>query len=251
MKRHWITFLFALGSNLVFAQTSFKYRPTAHSHNDYEQQKPFEKAYSLGFGSIEADVYVQNGELMVAHNREDIKAERTFRKMYLLPLLVNLRQHEGFPYPGHQKVQLLIDLKDAEAIDLLQKMIKDHKMEFQKVDFVLSGNMPKPEDFGKYDKILSFDGRRSISYPAESRSRVPLVSADWKEFSSASWDGKQALSPEVEQKIKAFVAEVHQNNQKARIWGTPNTELAYQTLQRLGLDYIGSDDLDKLAEILN
>ncbi|MDQ1085751.1 hypothetical protein [Siphonobacter sp. SORGH_AS_1065] len=251
MKRHWITFLFALGSNLVFAQTNFKFRPAAHSHNDYEQQKPFEKAYSLGFGSIEADVYVQNGELMVAHNREDIKPERTFRKMYLLPLLVNLRQHEGYPYPGHHKVQVLIDLKDAEAIDLLQKMLKDHKMELQKVDFVLSGNMPKPEDFNTYDKILCFDGRRNITYSAENRARVPLISADFKEFSSSGWDGTTPLSTEVENKIKTFVTQAHQNNQKTRIWGTPNTVLAYQTLQRLGLDYIGSDDLDKLAEILN
>ncbi len=250
MKRYWITLLLALGSKLIFAQTDFKYRPTAHSHNDYEQQQPLEKAYSLGFGSIEADVYVQNGELMVAHNRSEIKPERTFRSMYLLPVLIHLRKHQGYPYPGKHKVQLLVDLKDAEAIDLLQALLKDHKRELAEVSFVLSGNTPKPEDFHKYDKILSFDGRRTTTYTDETRARVPLISADFREFSSTNWDGKQALSSEVEQKIKAFVTEVHRNKQKARIWGTPNTALAYQTLQRLGLDYIGSDDLDKLAEIL-
>ena len=39
----------------------------AHAHNDYEHERPFFEAFQLGFGSIEADVYAVNGELLVGH----------------------------------------------------------------------------------------------------------------------------------------------------------------------------------------
>jgi hypothetical protein len=36
-----------------------------HSHNDYEQRVPFWTAYNAQFGSIEADIFLVDGRLMV------------------------------------------------------------------------------------------------------------------------------------------------------------------------------------------
>lgn len=251
MKRLFTACLLLGTIQAGLSQTNFKYRPSAHSHNDYEQSKPLENAYALGFGSIEADVYVQNGELMVAHERSEIKPERTFRQLYLTPLLKLVRQHEGYPYPGHHPLQLMVDLKDAEALPLLEHLLKSHQFELKQVRFVVSGSMPRPEEFKNYDEIINFDGRRSQTYAADVKARVPLISADFKEFITQAWDGTTPLSTEVEAKLKAFVTQAHANGQKTRVWGTPNTALAYQTLQKIGLDYIGSDQLDKLAATLN
>src|SRR5690606_40361514 len=51
----------------------------AHSHNDYEQKLPFKHAFDAGFGSIEVDVFLREGELFVAHDAEDIRPERTLK----------------------------------------------------------------------------------------------------------------------------------------------------------------------------
>ena len=50
-------------SGKVFAQNSYK----IHSHNDYAQELPFWYAYSSGASSIEADIFLRNNELYVAH----------------------------------------------------------------------------------------------------------------------------------------------------------------------------------------
>lgn len=63
----------------------------AHAHNDYEHAKPFFEAYKLGYGSIEADVYAINGELLVSHNLADVKADRTLQTLYIDPIVAVLK----------------------------------------------------------------------------------------------------------------------------------------------------------------
>ena len=45
--------------------------PAAHAHNDYEHDRPLLDALEHGFTSVEADVWLVDGELRVAHDRED------------------------------------------------------------------------------------------------------------------------------------------------------------------------------------
>ena len=44
-----------------------------HSHNDYTRTAPFWEAYSQHCRSIEADVFLHEGELLVGHEVEDLK----------------------------------------------------------------------------------------------------------------------------------------------------------------------------------
>src|SRR3954447_11770464 len=55
----------------------------AHSHNDYEQPVPLLTAYKEAFGSIEADIFWHNGELLVAHSANELAMHRTLEDMYL------------------------------------------------------------------------------------------------------------------------------------------------------------------------
>ena len=48
-----------------------------HSHNDYAQKRPFWGAYEAGADSIEADIYLADGDLLVAHDRNKVKASAT------------------------------------------------------------------------------------------------------------------------------------------------------------------------------
>ena len=53
-------------ASVVAAQTP---HPTAHSHNDYFRAHPVADALDNGFGSIEADIHLVDGRLLVAHDR--------------------------------------------------------------------------------------------------------------------------------------------------------------------------------------
>src|SRR5580704_14185709 len=71
----------------------------AHSHNDYENPLPFYTAYNVQFGSIEADIFLQNGELIVAHDTIELQRHRTLAEFYLKRLIRFVQTNRGFAYP--------------------------------------------------------------------------------------------------------------------------------------------------------
>src|SRR5258708_22839685 len=80
-----------------------------HAHNDYEHKRPLLDALDHGFCSVEADIYLVDGQLLVAHMRKDVKPTRTLEKLYLEPLRERVKQNHGHVYPGGPEVTLLID----------------------------------------------------------------------------------------------------------------------------------------------
>src|SRR5687767_7205871 len=59
----------------------------AHAHNDYMHTQPLLEALDHGFCSVEADVFLVDGELLVAHDRAACRADRTIDRLYLDPLI--------------------------------------------------------------------------------------------------------------------------------------------------------------------
>ena len=220
-----------------------------HSHNDYEQKQPFFAAYNLGFDSIEADLYIKDNELYVAHDWDKITPENTFKHLYLEPLLAKIKENKGFPYPNKKPLQLLLDLKKdgKEILRVLYSQMSAYKKELRHVTISISGDMPPPDEFQKFDKIFHFDGRQKLTYPKNAFKRVALVSASFMDFGKY-WSGKTPLSDEIFQKINTFVEANHAKGKKVRIWATPNTTLGFETLKKLKVDFIGTDDLELLAK---
>lgn len=223
-----------------------------HSHNDYEQKQPFFAAYNLGFDSIEADLYLKNGELCVAHDLKDVSTERTFRKLYIEPLLAKIKENGSYPYSNKKSLHLLLDLKTQgkEIMQVLDAQLKPYKKELRHVKISISGDMPKPEEFQNYDKMFSFDGRKSLTYSKKAFKRIYMVSASFTDFGKY-WAGKETLSQEVADKISVFVNEMHAKDKKVRLWGTPNTTLGFETLKALNVDVIGTDDLPLLRNFVD
>jgi len=58
----------------------------AYAHNDYENHPPLYAALAFGYRGVEADYYVVDGALLVAHDREDVVPGRTLERLYLEPL---------------------------------------------------------------------------------------------------------------------------------------------------------------------
>src|SRR5216117_2122411 len=87
----------------------------AHAHNDYEHKRPLLDALDHGFCSIEPDIHLVEGKLLVAHNLSAVRPERTLQALYLEPLRERVRQNDGRVYRNGPVITLLIDVKsDAE-----------------------------------------------------------------------------------------------------------------------------------------
>lgn len=257
MKRKTLLIYVFLGLIIPvsFAQ-NYSANSHGHSHNDYLQNLPFFEAAQYSFGSIEIDVILQKGELYVAHEKESIDPTRTIKSLYLDPLMKQQAEHDGAVYRDGERLQFLIDLKsEAEptlrALETLLKPIRelfDVTGNPNAVRIVISGNMPDPSDFRKYDEIFYFDGRSNLDYTSEQLDRVPIFSAPFNQF--AQWKGEEPISAEDYSKVKTFTDSVHRLKKKVRFWGSPDSELAWKTFLEIGVDYINTDFPARLASFL-
>jgi alkaline phosphatase len=236
--------LFLLVSSSLMGQNLLS---KAHAHNDYEHERPFYEAFSLGFGSIEVDVYAVNGQLLVAHDVKDLKASRTFQNLYLDPLVRVLESGKAGNFH-----QLLIDSKTSadSTMPLLLKAIEPYKALILKHQFriVISGNRPAVSDYVKYPEWISFDGRSNEPVPSFLASHVVLESEAFYKF--GIWNGNTPMAPALKAKLKDYIDKVHSAGRVVRLWATPESLMAYQTLLDLGVDYIGTDRLSELAGYL-
>src|SRR5437660_5508951 len=83
----------------------------AHAHNDYEHKRPLFDALDHGFCSVEADIYLEKGQLLVGHTQDDLRPDRTLEKLYLDPLRQRVRDQGGRVYRDGPTLYLLIDVK--------------------------------------------------------------------------------------------------------------------------------------------
>ncbi|MDR1171107.1 MAG: phosphatidylinositol-specific phospholipase C/glycerophosphodiester phosphodiesterase family protein [Bacteroidales bacterium] len=225
----------------------------AHSHNDYANRVPFWTAYNAHFESIEADIFAVDGALIVAHSKSEAKKGRTLDDLYIQPLVLRYEQNRNKPWPDYDgKLQLLIDLKTpaASTLGLLVDRLKQYPDVFDRsvnphaVQIVITGNMPKPADFGMYPSFIMFDGRPSTTYSPEQLERIALYSAAWNMPKSKS------LTAADRTKVEETIRTVHELNKKIRFWATDDTPEAWKMLMDLGVDYINTDKINELAEYL-
>ncbi|KAJ4362518.1 Altered inheritance of mitochondria protein 6 [Neocucurbitaria cava] len=97
-----------------------------HSHNDYWRRVPLYDALRWGCTGVEADVWLFDEELYVGHNTNALTRTRTFRSMYVDPLLKMLDRknelgeiattsdikHGVFDTAPDQTLVLLVDFKN-------------------------------------------------------------------------------------------------------------------------------------------
>jgi hypothetical protein len=237
--------------------------PAAHSHNDYEQARPLATALELGFGSIEADIFLVDGELLVAHNRADCRPERTLRAMYLAPLAERSRSRGGRIYAGSDgTVTLLVDIKaDGEAAyaeldrqlraygDVFSSVI-DGVATRRAVDVVISGAVPRDTIAAQGSRYAFIDGREGdlrAERPLR-RTLVPLVSMPWGEH--VAWDGAGRAPESALGSLRKLAEAAHTRGYRLRFWGAPATEAAWAAQSEIGIDVIGFDDLARGAAFL-
>lgn len=230
-------FLMVLGANnILYSQNSIK----IHSHNDYNQIIPFWDAYANGANSIEADIFLKNDNLYVAHDEKSITASRTLEALYLKPLATALEMN----YKENQELFLVIDIKTAatETLATLIATLKKYPIIIQnkKLKIIISGNRPKAEDYSKYPDFIFFDFQEiGESISKENWEKVAMVSVDYKKYSS--WNGKGRLTHEDYDRVSAIISKGKATNKPFRFWGCPDTKSAWKALIDLGIDIVNTD----------
>lgn len=218
-----------------------------HSHNDYLQNVPFYTAYSARCASIEADIFLVDGELYVAHEAKEIDKNRKLKNLYLEPIKEQMAMNNGAGYPGGKSFQLLIDLKTnyKETLKVLEQQLLEYRTCFDinknssAVRVVVSGSAPSPEEFSNYADFICFDGNPRLTYTSEQTQRVPMMSVPFQALTR--WNGLGRMTEEDYDKVKAVVDEAHGGGKTIRFWGCPDTKTAWNTFMKLGVDYLNTD----------
>jgi hypothetical protein len=227
----------------------------AHAHNDYVNNRPLTHALDHGFTSIEVDVHLVNGQLLVGHTWLELNAENNLVSMYLDPLDQRVLDNNGCVYkqePGAQVI-LMIDIKTSAKNTYLaihQVLLKyqhlltsytDNQRTNGPVTVIISGNRPKDTLKQQAFRLAAMDGRMKDLESDESVELIPLISNNWcKEF---KWRGKGPF-PQLERaKLESIVKRAHTAGRKIRFWDIPDTPNAWQEFLASGVDFINTDQI--------
>jgi alkaline phosphatase len=236
------------------AQTPLNYN-RGHSHNDYRQNIPLLTAYYAGMGSIEADVFLRNGQLYVAHDAVEISSEATLKKLYLEPLASFYRKNGNQAYKDStHSLQLVVDIKQ-DYKNVIGELIKElsaygdifnSARNTKAIKIVLSGDMPLPVEFKNYPDYISFDGRPNTPYTDEQLKRIAMISDDLKSYTP--WNGKGTPTKDDEKKLRAVIEKAHQQRKPFRFWASQDSPNTWIVLEKLGADWINTDHPEQLKE---
>ncbi|MEV0013664.1 phosphatidylinositol-specific phospholipase C/glycerophosphodiester phosphodiesterase family protein [Streptomyces tendae] len=240
----------------------------AHAHNDYEHPRPLLDALDHRFGSVEADIYLVGGQLLVAHDPEDLDPSRTLESLYLDPLAARVRAHHGRVYRGDRRVlQLLIDIKtEGEATYLeLDRRLRSYHHLFTSyahgrvfpgaVTAVVSGDRAARAPMAAQRTRRAFyDGRLTDLGTAAPASFVPLISDNWT--LNFTWQGVGAFPAAERRKLRDIVGAAHARGQRVRFWATPDAagparDAVWAELLAAGVDHLNTDDLAGLEAFLD
>ncbi|GAA4458724.1 phosphatidylinositol-specific phospholipase C/glycerophosphodiester phosphodiesterase family protein [Phytohabitans houttuyneae] len=238
----------------------------AHAHNDYEHERPLFDALSHGFTSVEADIYLVNGELVVAHDPEDIVPGRTLQKLYLDPLVRRIRANHGTVFRGsRQQLQLLVDIKNTgvETYTELHRVLREYrkmlttyargKVHQDAVTIVISGDRPRALMESQPVRYAFFDGRGADLGAGAPASFMPLISENWTGV--FTWRGVGPMPAGERAFLHQAVATAHANGQRVRFWATPDLpgperDAVWRELVAADVDHINTDDLAGLEAFL-
>jgi len=232
----------------------------AHAHNDYAHARPLLDALDHGFCSVEADIWLVEGQLLVAHDRRALKPERTLPALYLDPLRARIRQNRGRVYPNGPRCTLFIDVKtDAEpTYAALRELLRQYAEVLtvftptntvtNALTVILSGNRATRVLAAEPLRYAAIDGRLPDLDTNPSPHLVPVVSDTW--ITHFKWRGAGPLPDDERQRLKQFVQRAHQQGRRIRFWAAPDNPAGWRELQQAGVDLLNTDDLAGLREFL-
>ncbi|HRG81364.1 MAG TPA: hypothetical protein PLO99_02555 [Chitinophagaceae bacterium] len=210
-----------------------------HSHNDYRQARPLQEALACNVFSIEADVFLYQNQLRVAHDEAELPNAPLLDSLYIQPLLLwfyknTVRDSNHFPY-------LMIDIKSNSAVVLpaLVKLLEPYPTLFNshKMQVVISGDRGDQKNWDSFPGYFLFDGRPDEKYDVNTMARVGFISNSYKNYSR-----------QPRKKIKDLANRVHQSGKLLRLWGIPDQPASWKKMIAWGVDIINTDQVSACRE---
>ncbi len=245
--------LLLLGSIGLVAQTVPKPLVRVHAHNDYQHTRPLLDALQHGFCSVEADVHLVDGRFLVAHDRSQVKPERTLEALYLDPLRERVQKNGGHVYPNGPEFVLLVEIKGdwktsypplrevlKQYADLLT-VFKDGVRETKAIRVIITGHRSREMFAGETIRYASLDGDLVDLDSNDSADLIPWISSNW--YQTFKWRGTDTMPADEKAKLKSIVARAHQQGRRVRFWGAPDRPAFWAELYADDVDLLNTDDL--------
>lgn len=214
----------------------------AHSHNDYEHERPLALALENGFMSVEADIWLEDGKLLVAHERNQVRPDRTLESLYLQPLMERWKQRGSIYLPTpSQPFQLMVDIKaDGEAVYRRLKEVlarfkpmltswQEGKRHSGAVTIVLSGARPVDSVKAERRRWVALDGRLRDLEAGVDPELYPLISDNW--WTTFSWRGNGTMPAKDRERLQGLAERARAGGHRLRFWAAPDREPVWQTLR--------------------
>ncbi len=238
-----------------------RWRLRAHAHNDYEHPRPLQHALELGFGSVEADIHLVEGRLLVAHDLWQVKPDRTLEALYLDPLRERVRTNAGRVVAGAPTFWLLVDLKSPGATTwpVLRAVLEKYRpmltvfgpdgTRTNAVSVVLNGNVSRELLAAEPVRLAALEGRPGELEVNPAPHLVPWVGESWGRL--FTWRGAGPLPEADRARLRELVARAHAQGRQVRFWAAPDFEPGWRVLLEAGVDRINTDRRDALAQFLD
>lgn len=231
------------------------------AHNDYRHKRPLFDAENNGYTHIEADVFLHDNKLIVAHINPYFKSKRTLENLYLLPLFEQVQANNGNVYEGHtEPVTLMIDIKTnaKKTYEALQNVLEKYRPMLSSYDggvvttravtIVLSGNKPYDDVKAATHRLVFIDeDLRKVA-----RDTIANVArmASCKYSKLLKWRGTGAISFRERQRLLNYVHIAHKNGDMVRLWASPENKIVWKEILSCGVDLINTDKLATLKDFL-
>lgn len=217
-------------------------QPSAHSgfaHNDYVHPRPLLDSLDAGFRYAEADIFLVDGQLLVAHDLKDVKPERSLESLYLKPLSERSGKTPGKPF------WLMVDIKaDGDKVyPILEKLLEKYRRMLVRwtdsgpsdgaVAIVLSGSRPVDLVAKQKERWVAIDGR-----PEDLNANRPVGLVPWI---STSYLGFKWPVGSSETNLKSYVKAVHAQGRKVRFWAIPDSPASWAMQEDARIDLINTD----------
>lgn len=236
--------------------------PQGHSHNDYRRCRPLHKALEHGFMSVEADVHLRRGRLLVDHDGFFLRKRRTLDRLYLQPL------HERAAGTSFRSVHpegppgfvLYIDVKQGCPVildTLLARLMPysgmltrwEHgKLQQAAVNVVVKACGREEEWLSAPERWFQFEGRaHHLGGPLDA-SVVPRVEMPLKRITR--WRGRGAMPAADLALLRERVAQASAEGRQLRFWAATNKPKVWDALLREGVEVINVDRIRRFARFM-
>jgi len=227
-----------------------------HSHNDYVHEHPLFDALSYGYKSIEIDVWLHNGKLVVDHDGVGLDSKKDIEELYLRPIAERVKAHHGWVYDGDTTPTIfMVEFKnDGEACYVkLKELIEKYKGLFcdrmgrgGPIKILITGNKPWKTLLKGNELYATGDGDISQSCDKTPDYIIERVSDPYGEH--FSWHGRGAMPKAQRQKLEELVKIAHDHGRQIRFYALPQNENVWRELLDAGVDWINIDKLEMFAK---